>query len=40
MRPTLSLAAHDDYDADDLAEDTENMHVTEQEWENDAKVAA
>jgi hypothetical protein len=41
VKPTLSLAAHEDeYDEDDLAEETENLQVTEQEWEDEHKAAA
>lgn len=42
VRPTLLMAAHDDeYDVDDLAEETENLHTTEKEWEDEnGKVAA
>ena len=40
VRPTLSLAAHEDYEEDDLAEETDNLHVTEQEWEEEQKATA
>lgn len=42
VRPTLSLAAHEDeeYDVQDLAEEAENLQVTEQEWDNEHKVEA
>lgn len=37
VRPTLSMAAHEDdeYDVHDLAEETENLHTTEKEWDNE-----
>jgi hypothetical protein len=36
VRPTLSLAAGEDqYDVDDLAEETEHLQTTEKEWEGE-----
>ncbi|PVH14671.1 sphingolipid long chain base-responsive protein PIL1 [Candidozyma duobushaemuli] len=40
VKPTLSFAAHEDYDADELAEETENLKVTENEWEEEQKAHA
>ncbi|KAK7681285.1 Eisosome core component [Cerrena zonata] len=39
VRPTLSLA-NEDYDDDQLIEETENLQVTEQDWDNDDKIVA
>ncbi|QEL59953.1 sphingolipid long chain base-responsive protein PIL1 [Candidozyma auris] len=40
VKPTLSFAAHEeDYDADELAEETENLKVTEDEWRKEGEQA-
>ncbi|ODV97135.1 hypothetical protein PACTADRAFT_65972 [Pachysolen tannophilus NRRL Y-2460] len=42
VKPTLSIrrAAEDVYDENDLAEDTEHMALTEQDWEHDKQEVA